>query len=101
MVLEIVTAQIKAGQEAAFEEAFIGASKYIAAAAGYIKHELRRCIEVQGKYLIMIHWNSVEDHMVGFRGSQNFTDFRAIVSPFYDGPSQMNHYDLVMSNPAS
>ncbi len=100
MVLEIVTAQIKAGQEAAFEQAFTEASHFIAAADGYVKHELRRCVEVTGKYLIMIHWNTVEDHMVGFRGSQNFVDFRAVVSPFYDGPSQMNHYDLVMQNPA-
>lgn len=100
MILEIVTAQIKAGQEAAFEQAFTEASRFIAAADGYIKHELRRCVEVQGKYLIMIHWNSIDDHMVGFRGSQNFTDFRAIVSPFYDGPSQMNHFELVMQNPA-
>lgn len=100
MVLEIVTAQIKSGQERAFEQAFVEASRFIVGSEGYIKHELRRCVEVQGKYLIMIHWNHVDDHMVTFRGSQRFVDFRAIVSPFYESPSQMNHYELVMQNPA-
>lgn len=68
MVLEVVTAQIKSGQEAAFEAAFQEASTLIAGASGHISHELRRCLEVQGKYLIMIRWNTVDDHMVGFRG---------------------------------
>lgn len=100
MVLEVVTAQIKSGQEAAFEAAFQEASTLIAGASGHVSHELRRCLEVQGKYLIMIRWNTVDDHMVGFRGSPAFQAFRAIVSPFYESPSQMNHYDLVMQNPS-
>ena len=100
MILEIVTIYIKAGQEAAFEEAFKEGSKLIASSDGYISHELRRCMETKGKYVNMVRWQSVEDHMVGFRESERFQRFRAIVSPYYESPSQMNHYEGVMQNPA-
>jgi len=99
MILEIVTTYIKPGQEAAFEEAFKEASKLIAAADGYISHELRRCLETKGKYVNMVRWQTVEDHMVGFRESERFQQFRAILSPFYEKPSDMNHYEMVMQNP--
>ena len=99
MILEIVTTYIKPGQEAAFEEAFKSASHYIAESSGYIGHELRRCIEVKGKYVNMIRWQTVEDHMVGFRSSERFQHFREELSPFYDRPSDMNHYEIVMQNP--
>jgi heme-degrading monooxygenase HmoA len=100
VILEIVTIQIKDGQEAAFEQAFKDASHFIAEADGYIGHELRRCLEAKGKYVNMVRWNTVEDHMVGFRESQRFQDFRAIVSPYYESPSTMNHYEVVMQNSA-
>jgi len=100
VILEIVTIQIKAGQEAAFEEAFKEGSKLIAAADGYIAHELRRCLETKGKYVNLVKWQTVDDHMVGFRESERFQQFRALLSPFYESPSQMNHYEMVMQNPA-
>ena len=100
MILEIVTTYIKPGQEAAFEEAFKEASKLIASSDGYISHELRRCLETKGKYVNMVRWQTVEDHMIGFRESERFQQFRAIVSPYYESPSQMNHYEVVMQNPA-
>ncbi len=100
VILEIVTIQVKAGQEAAFEEAFIEASKFIAAADGYIAHELRRCLETKGKYVNLVKWQTVDDHMVGFRESERFQQFRVLLSPFYESPSQMNHYEIVMQNPA-
>ncbi|MBI1276831.1 MAG: antibiotic biosynthesis monooxygenase [Anaerolineaceae bacterium] len=100
MILEIVTIYIKAGQEAEFEVAFKEASQYVAAAHGYIKHELRRCVETPNKYVNMIHWQTVDDHMVGFRQSEAFQKFRALISPYYEVPSEMNHYEVVMQNPA-
>ena len=100
MILEIVTTYIKVGQETAFEEAFKEASHFIAESDGYISHELRRCMETKGKYVNMVRWQTVEDHMVGFRESERFQQFRAIVSPYYEQPSQMNHYEVVMQNPA-
>ncbi len=98
MILEIVIIQIKAGQEAEFEAAFKQASLLLAGAKGYISHELQRCIETPGRYVNLVRWESVEAHMQGFRGSPQFQEFRALVSPYYESPSHMEHYELVMGN---
>lgn len=95
MILEIVTIQIKAGQEAAFELASKEAANLIMSAQGYISHELRRCLETKGKYVYLVRWQTVDDHMVGFRESERFQQYRALVSPYYETPSQMNHYEAV------
>ena len=100
MILEVVISQIKEGQEAEFEAAFKQASPLLASAKGYISHELRRCIETKGRYINLVRWESVDDHIVGFRGSPQYQEFRALLTPFYAAPSQMEHYDLVMQNPA-
>jgi heme-degrading monooxygenase HmoA len=99
VILEIVTIYVKAGQEAEFEAAFKEASQYVQTAHGYIGHELRRCVETRNKYVNMIRWQTVDDHMVGFRQSEAFQKFRALISPYYDVPSEMNHYEVVMQNP--
>lgn len=100
MILEVVITQIKEGEEKAFEDDFKKASQYIARAKGYISHELRRCIETKGRYVNLVRWETVDDHMVGFRNSPDYQEFRALVSPHYAGPAQVEHYELSYQNPA-
>jgi heme-degrading monooxygenase HmoA len=99
MILEIVISQINAGQEAEFEEAFQQASQILRQAKGYISHELRRCIETKGRYVNLVRWETVDDHMVGFRGSPEYQQFRALVAPYYAAPSLVEHYELAYHNP--
>ena len=99
MILEIVITQIKAGQEQAFEAAFKEASKLLAGSKGYISHELQKCIETSGRYVNLVRWETVDDHLIGFRGSPQFQEFRALLTPFYESPSHMEHYELVLRNP--
>jgi heme-degrading monooxygenase HmoA len=100
MILEMVNIQINAGQEAEFERVFAEASRLLASAKGYISHELQRCIETPGRYVNLVRWESVDDHMLGFRGSPAYQEFRALVTPYYAAPSQMEHYTLTYRNPA-
>jgi heme-degrading monooxygenase HmoA len=99
MILEVVISQIKAGQEAEFEEAHQKASQYLARATGYLGNELRRSVETKGRYVHLVKWESVGDHMEGFRASADFEEFRALIAPFYAAPTQMEHYELVYENP--
>lgn len=69
MILEAATLLIKPGQERVFEGAFRDASRIISSMPGYISHELHRCIETDGKYLLLVRWERLEDHTIGFRGS--------------------------------
>jgi heme-degrading monooxygenase HmoA len=35
--------------------------------AGYVSHELQRCLEVENKYVLLVRWERLEDHTEGFR----------------------------------
>ena len=56
---------------------------------------LKRSIETPGRYLLMIYWDTLEDHTVGFRGSDLFSQWRAIVGPFFAQPPVVEHLELV------
>ncbi|MFA5985344.1 MAG: antibiotic biosynthesis monooxygenase [Methylococcaceae bacterium] len=101
MVLEIAILNIKSGQTAAFEQAFQQASAIIAAANGYISHQLQRCIENPSQYLLIVYWRTLEDHTQGFRGSQQYQTWRALLHHFYEPMPSVEHYNLVMQNTGS
>ncbi|PEL03713.1 antibiotic biosynthesis monooxygenase, partial [Bacillus sp. AFS017336] len=60
MILEAVMLQVKEGMENDYEDAFRGASEIISSMKGYISHELQRCMEVKGKYILLVHWETLE-----------------------------------------
>ena len=67
MVLEVAMLMVKGGLEQAFETSFRQASCLIASMPGYESHELHQCLEVPGKYLLLVRWKTLENHTVGFR----------------------------------
>ena len=80
-----------------FEAAFKQASPIIAATPGYISHELKRCIEVPSRYILLVQWNSLEDHTVGFRQSENYQEWKRLLHHFYDPFPTVEHYESVIS----
>ena len=72
MILEAVMLNIKIATEQDFETVFQQASPIISSINGYLSHELHRCLEVKGKYLLLIRWESLEDHTIGFRESSEY-----------------------------
>ena len=88
MILEVATLDVRPGMEAEFEEAF-------AQMQGYISHELRRCIENERRYLLLVQWETVEDHTVGFRGSEEYQQWRELLHHFYDPFPVVEHYRSV------
>ena len=63
MILEHALIPIKSGQSKEFEAAFVEARKFIEAAEGFQKLEMRACIERVDNYLLLVWWTSVEAHM--------------------------------------
>ena len=100
MILEAASLQVVAGQEHAFEEAMLRAAPVIAASPGYIRHELRRCMETKGRYLLLVHWETLEAHTVAFRESPRFGEWRAIIGQFFAAPPHVEHYTSVLNWPA-
>ena len=75
-----------------FESAFVEASAIIAAARGYVSHELQRCIETPNRYVLLVRWHTLEDHTQGFRGSEAYQEWRRLLHRFYDPFPTVDHY---------
>lgn len=92
MILEVATLDVRPGQTARFEQAFEEAQDLIASMPGFQRHELRRCIEHAHRYLLLVWWDTLEDHTVGFRGSPEYQRWKALLHPFYDPFPTVEHY---------
>jgi heme-degrading monooxygenase HmoA len=95
MVLEVAILNLRPGESDAFEAAFLGAQRLIAASRGYQRHELRRCVEAADRYLLLVWWDSLESHTVGFRQSPEYQRWRELLHPFYDPFPTVEHYVAV------
>ncbi|PFN76435.1 antibiotic biosynthesis monooxygenase [Bacillus sp. AFS076308] len=95
MILEAAMLQVKEGMEVEFEGSFRQASEIISSMKGYISHELQRCIEVEGKYLLLVKWETLEDHTVGFRESKEYQEWKKLLHHFYDPFPTVEHFDQI------
>jgi heme-degrading monooxygenase HmoA len=96
MILEIADIRIQPGQQAAFEEAIQrGIATVASKAQGMRGFKVNRCIESPERYVLQIFWDKLEDHTVTFRQGPLFTQWRAIVGPFFAGPPLVEHFELV------
>lgn len=91
-VLEVAVLPVLADRSAEFEAAFKIASKIISASPGYISHELRRCLEIKNRYILLVRWRTLEDHTIGFRGSASYQDWKRLLHHFYDPFPEVEHY---------
>ncbi|MFD0687624.1 antibiotic biosynthesis monooxygenase family protein [Actinomadura fibrosa] len=92
MIVEHAELAVAAGREAEFASAFDEAAKVIAQADGFRWVRLLRCVERPGAHLLLVGWESVEAHTEGFRGSELFARWRALVGPFFAAAPVVEHY---------
>lgn len=95
MILEVAILNVKPGLSTEFETAFSQAQSIISGMSGYISHELKRCIENPGRYLLLVNWVCLEDHTVGFRQSKEYQQWKALLHHFYDPFPTVEHYTAV------
>jgi heme-degrading monooxygenase HmoA len=96
MILEVAILNVRPGMAADFEAAFAQASSIISAMPGYVSHELQRCIEVPNRYILLVDWESLEAHTVGFRGSPQYQEWKRLLHHFYDPFPTVEHYEGLM-----
>jgi heme-degrading monooxygenase HmoA len=94
VVLEVAILNLRPGSSPAFEAAFEEAAPIIAASPGYQRHELRRCLEREERYLLLVWWDTLESHTEGFRGSAAYQRWRGLLHHFYDPFPDVEHYAL-------
>jgi heme-degrading monooxygenase HmoA len=95
MIVELAQLTITAGREEEFEEVFPKAIAVLATSHGYFSHELRRSVETPNRYVLRVEWATLEDHTVGFRGSPTFTQWRALIGPFFAAAPVVEHFQPV------
>jgi heme-degrading monooxygenase HmoA len=95
MILEVVMLNVHPGLENDFEAAFKDASKIISSMNGYLSHELHRCLEVKGKYLLLVRWQNLEAHTIGFRSSPDYQEWKKLLHHFYNPFPSVEHFEAV------
>ena len=100
MILEVAILNVRPGLEHEFEAAFAQASSIIASMPGHHTHQLQRCVEQSNRYLLLVQWDSLEAHTVGFRGSPEYQRWKQLLHHFYDPFPIVEHYALVVQSVA-
>lgn len=95
MIFEVAILTIKLGLNEEFETAFQEASKIISSMPGYLSHELQKCVEVSNQYLLLVRWETLEAHTIGFRQSPEYQTWKQLLHHFYDPFPVVEHYESV------
>ncbi len=98
MILEVAVLDVKRGQEAQFEAAFGQAQKILCSMRGYVSHQLQRCLEQGNRYILLVNWQTLEDHTQGFRGTAEYQQWRQLLHHFYQPFPEVQHYECVYNN---
>ena len=98
MILEVATLNIKENLEQQFELDFLKAGKYISSIKGYKSHTLRKCIEQKSKYILLVEWETIENHNIGFRTSEAYSKRKTLLHHYYDPFPLVEHYKTIIKN---
>ena len=97
MILEIAEIEIIPGKEAEFESALKRAvEEVLAQSKGFIQCQLQRGIEEASRFTLLIQWETLEDHTLGFRQSDHFLKWREIIGPFFAQSPKVAHASQVL-----
>lgn len=92
MITEIAELNIKKNLSDDFEMSFKEAELIISGMQGYLGHELLKCIEQEDKFLLIVRWETLEDHTTGFRNSEGYQQWKKKLHHFYDPFPTVQHY---------
>jgi heme-degrading monooxygenase HmoA len=98
MISEVAILSVKDGQQKQFEEDFATAGQYISSAKGYVAHSLRKCLGQDNKYILLVGWEKLEDHTIGFRQSLQYLEWKKLLHHYYDPFPATEHYKTIIEN---
>lgn len=98
MITELAILNVRNGLEESFESDFAIAGKYISAIKGYIEHSLSRCLEQKNKYILLVKWEQLEDHTIGFRESAEYVEWKKLLHHYYDPFPIVEHFETIIAH---
>lgn len=93
MILEVAILDVTPADTREFEAAFAQAEPIITSMKGYREHDLRRCVEKANRYILLVQWERLEDHTIGFRQSPEYAQWKVLLHHFYDPFPEVEHYE--------
>jgi heme-degrading monooxygenase HmoA len=92
MIIEHALLQVRPGESTAFEAAMAKAKPLIAASPGFLGIEVQRASEEEGLYLLLVKWETIAHHRDGFRTSDRYQEWRALLHGFYDPMPEVRYF---------
>lgn len=91
---------MKEGEQNEFERTFLNAQNIISSSQGYISHQLQKCIEKENRYILLVHWENLEAHTIGFRKSEPYQEWKKLLHHFYEPFPVVEHYEMISGDNA-
>lgn len=95
MIVEHALLPVRAGMSEEFRSAFSEAKAIISRMAGFKSLTLSRCIERPDVFLLLVEWDRLEDHTVGFRGSPGYQRWSELLHRFYEPFPVVEHLEQI------
>nr|WP_185732223.1 antibiotic biosynthesis monooxygenase family protein [Burkholderia sp. Bp8963] len=96
MILEMAHIEVLPGTQAQFEAGVKNALPLFARAKGCGGAELHRIVEHETRYVLIVRWETVEDHTVHFRQSDDFQEWRRLVGACFAKPPEAIHTEVAV-----
>ena len=98
MIKEFAQVEVLPGKDGEFVAAVnLAVVKVLSTARGFIAFEIYKSVERENVYMFDIQWATLVDHTIGFRESDLFPKWRAIIGPFFASPPQVEHWGIVLA----
>jgi len=97
MIVEVASIRVAPENAAAFEAAVREAVAVFGRAEGCRGMQLMRGVESPDQYRLLIRWDSLEAHTVGFREGPLFPEWRGLVGRYFAEPPSVVHYATAMA----
>ncbi|RYZ55708.1 MAG: antibiotic biosynthesis monooxygenase [Sphingobacteriales bacterium] len=98
MTIEYIRYKVDADQRSKFVDAYKNAAHQLDESIYCKGYELSECEEEEGQFMLRIEWTSSEEHIKGFRESEQFGHFLSHVKPFFNNIQEMRHYQVTDVN---
>jgi heme-degrading monooxygenase HmoA len=92
VVLEVALIDVLPGQEDAFAAAYRAGHPILAGTPGCRSVRMTRGIESASRFVLLVEWDSVEDHIGNFRNTDRFTRWRDVIGRYFAQPPLVEHY---------
>ena len=96
MILELAILYVIPGKTEEFEVDFKIAGQYICLIKGYLKHSLRKCLEQQNKYILLVEWKNLKDHTIGFKQSEEYLNWKKLLHHYYEPFPIIEHFETII-----